>query len=73
MRNKPNRAFRRIIHIHKDGTCTFYQIQIFADAKRQSTPIQKILLNAIFGLFRIFIISHFFSFVNMLSEVFVLL
>ena len=29
------------IHIHKDGTCTFFQIQIFVDAKRQSIPIQK--------------------------------
>ncbi len=37
LRNKPL-TNRRIIHIHKDGTCTFYQIQIFADAKRQSTP-----------------------------------
>ena len=71
LRNKPL-TNRRIIHIHKDGTCTFYQNQIFADAKRQSTPIQKILLNAIFGLFRIFIISQFFSFVNILSEVFIL-
>ena len=40
LRNKPL-TNRRIIHIHKDGTCTFYQIQIFVDAKRQSTPIQK--------------------------------
>ena len=40
LRNKPL-TNRRIIHIHKDGTCTFYQIQIFADAKRQSTPTKK--------------------------------
>ena len=40
LRNKPL-TNRRLFHIRKDGTCTFYQIQIFADAKRQSIPIQK--------------------------------
>ena len=67
LRNKPL-TNRRIIHIHKDGTCTFYQIQIFADTKKQSMPIQKILLNAIFGLFRTFIISYVLIFVNTFSE-----
>ena len=33
LRNKPL-TNRRIIHIHKAGTCTFYQIHSFADAKR---------------------------------------
>ena len=40
LRNKPL-TNRGIIHIHKEGTCTFYQIQIFADTKKQSMPIQK--------------------------------
>ena len=37
LRNKPL-TNRRIVHIHKDGTCTFYQIQIFADAKKEEYP-----------------------------------
>ena len=40
LRNKPL-TNRRIIHIRKDGTCTFFQIQIFTNAKRQSIPMQK--------------------------------